>query len=115
MKSLGTIWNLFLFFSLLSFPQFLGVLAYFRIRKYHDLLAHLIGALLPPISFFYLARVITISSAVQEAQSRGEVVCGTFTGMMVIALLFGAGLQTTFSLIAQLMLHARHRSGVASK
>lgn len=114
MESLGTIWNLFLLLSMLSFPQFLGVLAYFRIRKYHDLSAHLIGVLLPPLSFFYLARVITISSAVQEAQSRGEVVCGTFAGMMVIALLFGAGLQATFSLITQLMLHARHRGGATS-
>ena len=114
METLGTIWNLLLFLSLLGIPQFLGVLAYFRVRKYHDLSAHLIGVLLPPVSFFYLARAITISSAVQEAQARGEVVCGTFAGMMVIALLFGAGLQATFGLIVQLMLHARQRGGAVS-
>jgi putative effector of murein hydrolase LrgA (UPF0299 family) len=114
MESLRTLWNLFQFLSVLIVPQLLGVLAYFRVRRFH-LLAHLVGFLIPPLLFFYLAGVIVISSATREAQARGEEVCGTFTGMMMLAILFGAGLQAAFSLGVQLTLHARHRASMATK
>ena len=115
METIHAIWNLFLFFSVLGVPQLLGVLAYFRVRKYHDFIAHLLGFLLPPILFFYLAGVIILSPAAHEAESQGERVCGTFIGMMSLMILFGAGVQMFFSLIAQVMLHIRHGAGAASK
>jgi len=43
MEMFQIIWNLFLFFSVLAVPQLLGVSVYFRIRKYHDFIAHLVG------------------------------------------------------------------------
>jgi len=88
-------------------PQLLGVLVYFQLRKRHDILAHVIGFLLPPGLFFYLF-YLDVSSSAQEIQSQGERVCGTYLGMMSIALLFGTGVQMFCSLIAQLALHARH-------
>ena len=114
MESLHTLWNYFQFLSVLIVPQLLGVLAYFRFRRFH-LLAHVAGFLIPPLLFVYLAGVIVISSAAREAQARGDEVCGTFTGMMLLAILFGAGLQAACSLGAQITLHARHRAGAASK
>jgi len=114
MDSLHTLWNLFQFFSVLLVPQLLGVLTYFRLKRFH-LLAHLVGFLVPPLLFLYLAGVIVLSSATREAQSRGEEVCGTFAGMMMLAILFGTGLQAAFSLGTQITLHSRHRAARASK
>lgn len=114
MDSLHTLWGYFQFLSVLVVPQLLGVLAYFRVRRFH-LFAHLVGFLLPPLLFLYLAGVIVLSSAAREAQSRGEEVCGTFTGMMTLAILFGTGLQAACSLGAQITLYGRHRAVMASK
>ena len=90
----------------LAVPQLLGVLAYFRIRKYGGFLAHLVGVLLPPVLFFYLAQLM-LSSSVREIQSHGERVCGTFIGVMSLAILFGTGAQALLSMGAQLMLYRR--------
>ena len=115
METLQIIWNLFLFFSILVVPQLLGVLVYFRIRKYHDFLAHLVGVLLPPIVFFYLSGGIFISSPAREAESQGERVCGTFVGMMVLFIFFLTGIERVFSLIAQVILHGKHQPVAISK
>ncbi|HST53841.1 MAG TPA: hypothetical protein VLJ61_17665 [Pyrinomonadaceae bacterium] len=115
METIRTAWNLFLFLSLLVVPQMLGVLAYFRVKKYHNFLAHLVGFLIPPLSFFYLSAVILISSQTREAHSRGEEVCGTFTGIMFLFILFLTSLQTVFSLIAQLSLHISRRIAKPTK
>ena len=109
MQTVLTLWRLLEMFGMISVPQLLGVLVYFRIRKYQDFLAHFVGFLVPPILFFYLSRVMLIATA-QEIQSSEGRVCGTFLGMMVIMILFGTGVQMFVSLIAQLMLHCRHRA-----
>jgi hypothetical protein len=96
-------------FGMIGVPQLLGVLAYFRVRKYHDFIAHIVGFLIPPALFFYLSRVMLILS-VEEIQSQGERVCGTHIGMMAIMILFGTGVQIFLSLIAQLVLHGRQRT-----
>lgn len=36
MEAIQRIWNFFQFFSMLILPQLLGVLAYFRIRRFHS-------------------------------------------------------------------------------
>ncbi len=115
METVQIIWNLFSFFSILSVPQLLGVLVYFRIRKFHDSLAHLIGILLPPIVFFYLAGGIFISSPAREAQAHGERVCGTFVGMMILFIFFLTGIEIVFSIIAQVVLHGRHETAAISE
>ena len=107
-------WRLLLLLSMLGMPQLLGILAYFRIRKHHNVLAHVIGILIPPILFFFLSQVI-LNSSVREIQTKGERVCGTYLGMMAIMILFGTGVQMFFSLIAQLMLHGRHRTTTVSE
>jgi hypothetical protein len=114
MEAMRAVWGLFLLLSLMGVPQLLGLLTYFRVRKYHDFLAHLVGFLVPPILFFYLSGVIIFSSATREAQALGQEICGTFVGMMVLMILLGTGIQVFFSLMAQLALHARHRARAAS-
>lgn len=115
METLHTIWSLFLFLGLLGVPQLLGVLVYFRVRKYNDFVAHFVGFLVPPLLFFYLAARIAFSSAARQAGADGAEVCGTFAGMMSLAILLGAGLQMIFGLMAQMMLHARHLKGAAAE
>ena len=114
MQTILTLWRLLQMFGMIGVPQLLGVLAYFRLRKYHDFLAHLTGFLIPPILFLYLSRVM-FSSSVQEIQAQGERVCGTFAGMMVLMILFGTGIQIILSLPAQLWLHSRHRASAIQK
>jgi hypothetical protein len=114
MQTILTMWRLLESLALLVVPQLLGVLAYFRLRKHHDFVAHLIGFLIPPVLFFYLSRVMLVSSA-QEIQSRDGRVCGTYLGMMALMILFGTGIQTFFSLIAQVALHGRHRASTIPK
>jgi hypothetical protein len=109
MQTLLAIGNLLSLLGMLAVPQLLGVLVYFRLRKHHDLLAHLIGILLPPIAFFYLSYVM-LSASAREVQSQGVRVCGTAAGMMAIAMLTVTGAQLFLSLITQLMLHVRHRT-----
>lgn len=103
-----TTWSLLELFSLLSVPQLLGVLAYFRVRKHHDLLAHLAGFLIPPVVFFFLTQVM-LGSSVREIESQSGRVCGTYIGMMSLMILVGTGMQMAFSVLAQLALHVRHR------
>ena len=95
-------------FSFLGMPQLLGVLAYFQVRKRHDVLAHLVGVLIPPGVFFFLSQVM-LGSSVREIQSQSERVCGTYIGMMILMILVGTGVQMFFGAIAQLALHVRHR------
>jgi hypothetical protein len=113
MQTVLNIWKVLVLLGVLGLPQLLGVLGYFRLRKYHDFLAHLVGFLIPPVLFFFIARALLFSSS-QETQAQGERACGTYLGMMVIAILLGTGLQMGFSLIAQFTLHVRHRAGAVS-
>lgn len=109
MEILQTLWSLFSLLSVMIMPQLLGALVYYRLKRFH-LFAHLVGIILPPVVFLLLSSVLVFSAAQREAEMRGELVCGTFTGMMAMALLVGAGLQAVFSLIAQLAIHVRHRA-----
>jgi hypothetical protein len=109
MQTVLNIWKLIVLLGVLGVPQLLGVLGYFRLRKYHDFLAHLAGFLIPPVLFFFIARALVLSSE-QATQSQGERVCGTYLGMMAVAILLGTALQMGASLIAQFTLHVRHRA-----
>lgn len=108
MSTLQTIWHLLSMIGLLAIPQVLGILIYFRLKALNDFLAHLIGFLVPPVLFLALA-VIMLGAASQEIQQEGERVCGTFVGMMSLAILTTTGLQVFVSFIAQLALHVRHK------
>ena len=112
MESIRALWNLFLFFSLLSVPQLLGVLAYFRIRQYQRFVAHLVGFLIPPILFFYFAWVDLVYLPQKIYAKEG---CGMAAVAAVFILLLGTGAQIIISLLAQLMLSVRHRASVVSK
>ena len=104
--------NLFLIFSLWAVPQLLGVLAYFRFRRRHDLLAHLVGFTIPPVLFFFLARIVLVYS---YYKAHPDDRCGGALIGAAFIILFGTVAQLIFGLIAQIALHGRHRTGVVPK
>jgi hypothetical protein len=112
MESIQTIWNPFLFFSMLVLPRLLGVLAYFRIRRFQDLLAHLVGFLIPPALYFYFSWLIFVYLPHKDHAEDGGGMAAVAAGFIV---LLGTGAQIIVGLIAQLMLRGRHRVSLASK
>ena len=112
MEAIYTIWNLFLVFSMLSLPQLLGVLAYFRIRRYQNFLAHLVGFLIPPILFFYFSWLFWIYLPHKAHPHDG---CGMPGAAAALIVLLGTVAQIAFSFIAQLMLRGRHQASLVSK
>ena len=112
MESIRPIWNLFLLLSMLTMPQLLGVLAYFRIRRYQRFVAHLAGVLIPPILFFYFAWLHWVYLPQKEHANEG---CGMAGVAAAFIVLLGTGAQIFFSLVAQLILRARHKMSVVSK
>jgi hypothetical protein len=114
METILTIWRLLEVFGMLAVPLLLGVLGYFRLRKYHDFMAHLVGFIIPPCVFFCLAWVM-LGASLQQVQARGERVCGLAAGMMGLMVLLGTGVQMFFSLMAQLILHGRHPKNNVAK
>ena len=100
-------WRVLEVFSLLGVPLVLGVLAYFQVRKLNSVFAHLVGFLISPAVFFFLAQAM-LDSSIRAKEASGANVCGTYIGMMSLMLLFGTGAQVLFSFIAQLALFAVH-------
>ena len=104
METARTVWNLFLFFSLLAFPQFLGVLAYLLIRKYQGTVAHLAGFLIPPVLFFYFSWLFWVYQPQHTHPHEG---CGMAAVAAAFIVLLGTAAQTITSLILQLVLRGR--------
>ncbi|HEU4836515.1 MAG TPA: hypothetical protein VFS90_18940 [Pyrinomonadaceae bacterium] len=72
MDLLGMIWGWLTFFSVLIFPQLLGVLLYLRLSRLPRWLARVIAMLAPAVVFFFLSRQFFLAG-LREAQLRGEV------------------------------------------
>ena len=53
-EALGTIWSFFQLSSILAFSLLMGVLLFFRLRRFH-FLAHLLGTLLPFVLFVFFS------------------------------------------------------------
>ena len=103
------IFRLIEMFSPLSLPLLLGVLTYFRLRRYQKFLAHLVGFILPPIlTFYFIIMVMNADFARMEAKY-GRPTCGMPALAAVMLLFAGTGIQILFSLAAQLVLYTREQ------
>lgn len=107
MESIRTIWNLFLLFSILTVPQLLGILAYFRIRKYQRLAAHILGFFIPPSLFFYFSWLFWVYLPQKAHPHEG---CGMAVAAAAILVLLGTCAQIVASLIAQIILRGRSKA-----
>ena len=71
METLLIVGRFLLFGSLLIFPQLLGILLYYRLRRAPRWIAAIATALLPAIVFFWLAPIFFFAG-IREAYARGE-------------------------------------------
>ena len=101
MEGIQIIWNLLLLLSVLAMPQLLGVLIYFRIRRYNGFLGHISGSLLTTVSFFYLASLFWVYL---PAKSHPYERCGLPILGALGMLLFGTFITVVFSLLIHSML-----------
>ena len=92
-----TIVILFLFFVLPVLPQIVGFCSYLLLKKVDDLVSHLAGVMIPPLSFFYLSRWFMPSAGLG------------FSSKGMILLTTGTFIQLFFALLLQLALHNRHK------
>src|ERR1700730_5509844 len=109
MESVLIVWRLTSLLSPLGVPLLLGVLAYFRLRNYQDLLAHLAGFLVAPILTFYFLRMMFVAELLRMQAEYGRPRCGMPMLGAAILIFTGTGFQILLSLVAQLMLHGRER------
>jgi heme/copper-type cytochrome/quinol oxidase subunit 3 len=105
------LWGLLLLFSVLAVPLLLGVLVYFRLRRFHDFVAHTLSFLLPPILFFYLACLFWVYL---PAKAHPNESCGMPVVAAVMMVYLGTFITILGSLIFQLALHSSHRKDVAA-
>ena len=99
-----TVWGFLLLFSIWALPQLLGILVYFRIRRYQGIAAHAVGFLLPPILFFYLACLFLVYL---PAKAHPNETCGMPVVAAVAMVWLGTFTSIVGSLIFQLTLRSR--------
>jgi heme/copper-type cytochrome/quinol oxidase subunit 3 len=106
MESLLIAWRFFLLTSIFAFPQLLGMLLYFRLRRLPRWAASIASALAPGILFFWLAPIL-LFSGIREAYARGEVRCGMPAMAALLVLFAGTIIQLVLGVITQVALYQR--------
>ncbi|SRR6266404_1806074 len=109
MELIRTIWALFLLFSLLAVPQLLGILAYYRVVKFHKRLAHLVCFLVPPATFYYLSWRIWFHSE-NAAQAHDGCGMAALAGVFIIVL--GTFAQIWCSMLMQILVQLNRGSAL---
>ena len=108
MHSLLIAWRVLLLISMFVFPQLLGVLLYFRLRRLPRWLAAILATLAPALFFFWFARLLFMFE-MREAYARGDG-CGLPAMAAAIIILAGTTIHLVLALITQLaLLAARYR------
>lgn len=96
MEVLYTIFFVALILLFPFLPQVVGFISYKLLRRHHDLVAHILGVVIPPVSFFYFF----------QRFSRLDF---SSPGNGIILLLLASFLQLFFSLLIQLAVHNQHK------
>ena len=108
MESILMLGRLLSFISLLVFPQLLGVLLYFRLRRLPNWLAVTLAALTPSLVFFFLSPLFFFAGF-KEAQARGELTCGMPAIAALVMVFNGSIMELVGGIIVQSVLNARRR------
>src|SRR5215510_3601784 len=106
MEALVIFGRLLIAASPLALPWLLGILVYFRLRRYHRFLAHTVAFLIPPLLTFYFLRMTFIQEMTRYyAETHSG--CG-MPGLGAAIMLLGAtAFQIFLSLLTQAFLYAR--------
>ena len=113
MEAIRTTWSFLLFFGLLAFPQLLGVLLFFRLKRYQHFLAHASAFIFPMLLFVFLSWLIFIYAYFRRHPGY-DPEGGQLMGFMFVVV-FGGALQILGGLVAQLALHSRVGTCARSK
>lgn len=100
------VWRLLLLFGTFALPQLLGLLLYFRLRRFPEWLAHVVGVLAPATLFFYLAPLFFFPD-VHEAQLKDEIRCGMPALAGAFMILLGTAAEVFVALAVQLYMFSR--------
>jgi hypothetical protein len=107
MESLFIVWRFLLLASLFAFPQLLGILLYFRLRRAPRWIAAIAGTLAPAFFFLWLGPIL-LFAGVREASARGEG-CGMPAFGALLLLFAGTTIHLGLGLITQVFLWAKRR------
>jgi hypothetical protein len=81
-------------------PQVVGFISYTLLKRHNDLVAHILGVIIPPVASFYSV-LFLVHPTLSSSPGKGE-----------ILVLFGSFLHSFFSLLIQLAIHNRHKLNV---
>ena len=95
-----------LMLSIFAFPQLLGILLYFRLRRAPRWLAAIVAALAPGVVFLWLSPIF-LFAGLREAYATGEVRCGMPALGALMMLFAGTTFQLLLSVTTQVALWAR--------
>ncbi len=112
MQTLLIVWRTLLLAGIVVFPQLLGVLLYYRLRRAPQWLAFIAATLLPAIVFFWLAPIF-LFAGVRGAYARGDR-CGLPLMAAAFFLLAGTIMQLGAGLFTQMVLATRRRRKAAA-
>ena len=107
METIRTVWSFLLLFGLLTFSQLLGILLFFRIKRYQHHLAHFSGFVIPiilSVAFCWMIFIYRYYRYHPDDRDGGQLL-GAF---MIIAMAVGA--QIVLGVIAQIALHSKLRT-----
>ena len=100
--------RLIFFAWLLLFPQLLGVLLFFRLRRLPTWLARVLSAVAPSVTFVFLAPIF-LFAGIREAQMRGER-CGMPAFAALTMLFAGTIFELIIGLSVQIFISASSRT-----
>jgi len=106
MNTLAGLYRLVLMLSPMVLPWLIGILVYFRLRRYHRFLAHSVAFLIPPLLTFYFLRMTFIQEMTRYyAETRSG--CGMPGLAAAIVLLGATAFQIFLSFLTQAFLYLR--------
>ena len=108
METLLIVGRFVLLGSLLIFPQLLGILLYYRLKRAPRWIAVTAAALLPAIVFFWLGPIF-LFAGIREAYARDQSGCGMAAAAAGIIFLALTAIQLLVGVVAQLILSVRRR------
>lgn len=108
MQDLLVFGRLFFFAWLLVFPQLLGVLLYFRLRRLPTWVARTLSAVAPAVTFIFVAPVF-LFAGIREAQMRGER-CGMPALAALMMLFAGTIFELIVGIVVQIFMRVRKHS-----
>jgi hypothetical protein len=107
METIVVLWRLSVLVGVFVFPQLLGILLYFRLRRAPRWIAVIVAALAPAAVFFWIIRIVFIAGLREGAAASNG--CGMPALGAALMLLAGTAIQLVLGFVVQVILSKRAR------